>query len=308
VSFSENGIFSGTESFTTLQVEGFTARADSDTLVAYDDVGPSYFRTIGGHLLQGRDFEARDNETAPKVAVLNETMARFFFPEGGAIGHRVTADSLTSEVIGIVADVQGRDLRDPPVRRLYFPTLEMRHLPTTFKLEIRSSDDPAQLAEPVRRALQRADPSLVILSVDPLTDLVRESISQDRLVARVVTFFGLLALVLAALGLYGVMAYATIRRTSEFGLRMALGAVPGDVTRMVLLESIVLTVAGVVAGLPIALAAMRFLRGQLFGIGLLDLPSIALAIAVLSASAAIAGYFPAMRASRVPPMDALRTD
>jgi predicted permease len=308
VSFSENGIFSNTESGSTVQVEGFTARADTDTLVMYDDVGPNYFHAIGARLLRGRDFDARDNETGTKVAVLNETMARFFFPTGQALGRHVTMDSATYEIVGIVADVQEQGVREPPSRRLYLPMVQLRELPGGFRLEVRAAGDPARLILPIRHALHAADASLSGVSVDPLTDLIRDSISQDRLVAQVVSCFGILALVLAALGLYGVMAYATMRRTSEFGLRMALGAEPGDVSRMVLREAMLLTTGGVVIGLPIALAATRLLEGQLFGITLVDVPSIALAIIVLGASPAIAGYLPARRASRVAPLVALREE
>ncbi|HET7565939.1 MAG TPA: ABC transporter permease [Gemmatimonadaceae bacterium] len=308
VSLSENGIFSGTESGTTLQVEGFQARADSDTVVAYDDVAPNYFHAIGAHILRGRDFDARDNESGPKVAILNETMVRFFFPNGDAIGHHLTVDSATYEIVGVVADVQDHAIRKPPLRRLYMPMVQMQEVPSSFKMEIRSAGDPAKVVVPVRRALLGADPSLVVLSVDPLTDLIRDSISQDRLVAQVVMCFGVLALVLAALGLYGVMAYATVRRTSEFGLRMALGAEPGAVTRLVLREAMLLVAGGVLLGLPVALLATRLLAGQLFDIGLVDPPSIALAVAVLGASALLAGYLPARRAASVAPLVALRSE
>ena len=308
VSYSENGIFSGTESGTTLQVEGYTARADSDTLVAYDDVGPGYFATIGAHLLQGRDFEARDNETGPKVAVINRTAASFFFPDGNVIGRHLTTDSTAREIVGVVADVEEQGVREPPSRRVYFPMVQMSELPGRFKLEIRATGDPARLVVPVRRALQAADPSLVILSVDPLNDLIGDSISRDRMVAQVVTFFGALALVLAALGLYGVMAYATVRRTSEFGLRMALGAKPSDVTRLMLREALILTIGGVIIGLPVAVLATRLLESQLFEVAVLDIPSIVLAVVVLAISAAAAGLLPAMRASRVPPLEALRAE
>jgi ABC-type antimicrobial peptide transport system permease subunit len=160
----------------------------------------------------------------------------------------------------------------------------------------------------VRRALHAADATLTVLSADALDDLIRDSISQDRLVAQVVSFFGLLALVLAALGLYGVMAYATLRRTSEFGLRIALGARGGDVTRMVLREALLLVAAGALVGVPVALLATRLLRSQLFGIGLFDAPSVVLAIGVLGVSAAVAAWLPAMRAARVSPLEALRVE
>ncbi len=309
VTMSENGIFSGTESATTLQVEGYTARADADTLVSYDDVGPYYFHTIGAHLLAGRDFEPRDNEAGPKVAIINETMSRFFFPKGSAIGRTLTADSnSTFAIIGIVADVQAEAVRDKPVRRIYFPTVQMRSLPAQFNMEFRATGNPARLLAPIKKAMLGTDPSLVVLSIDPLTDLIRDSISQDRLVAQVVTFFSALALALAALGLYGVMAYATLRRTSEFGLRMALGAEPSDVSLMVLREAMMLVGSGIVIGTPIALAAMRLARNQLYGVGLIDPPSIGLAFVTLAASAALAGWLPARRAAKVGPLEALRTD
>ena len=202
----------------------------------------------------------------------------------------------------------GRTLREPDGPRLYYPVFQLEEAPAYFKLQVRATGNPSSLVQPVRQALLAADPSLVVLSVDPLTELIRDSISQDKLVAEVVTFFGALTLVLAALGLYGVMAYATLRRTSEFGLRMALGAEAGDVSRMVLREALLLTAAGVAVGLPLALVGTRLLREQLFGIGLLDWPSFALAITVLGVSAAIAGYLPALRASRVAPLDALRAE
>jgi predicted permease len=307
-SLSENGIFSGTESGTTLQVEGYTARVDSDTVVAYDDVGPGYFHAVGAHMLRGRDVETRDNETAPKVAVLNETMARFFFPQNDAVGHHVTADSSTWQIVGVVADAKESDVRAPPTRRIYFPTVQMRQPPGGFKIEVRTGGDPARLVVPLRQALTAADPALVVTDVEPLTDLILGSVGQDRLVASAVSFFGAVALVLSALGLYGVMAYGTSRRTTEFGLRMALGAEPRAVIRMVLGEAMVLAGAGIVIGLPVALAASQLMRGRLFRIGVFDPPSIGIAVIVLAISAAIAAYLPALRASSVTPLAAIRAN
>jgi predicted permease len=308
VSYSENGLFSGTESGTSLQVEGFTARQHADTVVAYDDVGPGYFHTIGAHLLMGRDFEPRDNEAGAKVAIVNQTMARFFFSGGRALGRHLATDSSSYEIVGVVADVEEQAVRNEPARRVYFPTVQLRELPTEFSLEVRATGDPAALVQPIRRALLAADPTLTGLEVDPLAALTRQSLGQDRMVAQVVSFFGVLALVLAALGLYAVMAHATLRRTTEFGLRMALGARPGDVTRMVLRESMLLVGGGVVLGVPAALASVRLIQGRLYGIGVFDPPSIAFAVLVLALSAAVAGYLPALRASRVTPLEAIRAD
>ncbi|MEJ7810731.1 MAG: ABC transporter permease [Gemmatimonadaceae bacterium] len=305
---SENGIFSGTESVTTLQIDGFTARTDDDTTANYDRVGPDYFRTIGARLLQGRDIRAGDDERAAKVAVVNATMAHFYWPDGSAVGRRVRIDSQTYDVVGVVADIRDHDLRDQPARRLYLSVFQTPDLPTQLTLELRAAGDPARLVVPARRALLAADASLLVTDDQPLTELMAQSVSRERLVSRVVTFFGALALALAALGLYGVMAYATLRRTSEFGLRMALGAEPRDVTRMVLGEAARLVAGGVLVGLPVALVATRLLRSQLFGVEAVDPPSIALALVVLGASAALAGYLPAARAARVGPLVALRAE
>ena len=302
---SENGIFSGTESGTNVRVEGFTAQTDADSNIAYDDVGPNYFHTIGAHIIEGRDFEARDNESGAKVAVLNQTAARFFFPHGSALGSHISTDSSTYEIVGVVSDVEEQNLRAEPSRRLYISAFQIAETPGKFNLEVRTSGDPARLGETVRRSLATVDPALS-MDVQPLTTLIEDSISQDKLVARVVSIFGILALALAALGLYGVMTYATTRRTSEFGLRMALGADPSNVLRLVLGEAMLLVAGGVMVGMPAALGAMQLVKHQLYEIGLLDWPSILVALIVLSASAALAGYVPARRAARVGPLVALR--
>jgi predicted permease len=308
VSYSENGIFSGTESGTTFNIDGYRVRADSDTVVAYDDVGPGYFRTTGAHLLRGRDFEPSDGAGGARVAVVNQTFARFYYGREDALGHHITMDSATYEIVGVVSDVQGQGLREPASRRLYVPVQQMSRLPGIVNFEVRTDGDPHRVVDAVRRALRAADPAIAVLSVDPLDDLVKDSIGQDRMVSQVVSLFGGLALVLAALGLYGVIAYATVRRTNEFGLRMALGADGRRVTRLVLSEAGSLLLVGLVVGIPAALAATRLLRDQLFGIGLVDLPSIAIAVAVLGGSALAAASLPALRAARVAPLEALRSD
>jgi len=318
-SLSENGIFSGTESGTTFSIDGYTASADSDTVAAYDDVGPGYFATIGAHIIRGRDIEARDNETAPKVLVVNQTMAHYYYPRGDAIGHHLTINGDAFEIVGVVGDIEEQNVRAPASRRMYLSTLQLGcapgvkngcGLPTQFYLEIRARPgiDPARLVEPVRLALKAADPSLPVLSVTPVNSNIEDSISTDILVAQVVSGFGVLALVLASLGLYGVMAYATVRRTAEFGLRMALGAQAPAMTRMVLRESMLLVAIGAVVGIPAALAAAPLLRAQLFGVKAFDPSSIAIAVAAMALTAGVAAALPAIRASRVSPMEALREE
>jgi predicted permease len=307
-SFSENGIFSGTESMTSLQIPGFVARTARDSSIKYDRVGPGYFDAIGARIVSGRDILPTDDEKAAPVAVVNSSMAAFYFPKGDALGRRITVDSVTYEIVGVVGDTRDHELRGETDRRLYLPVFQSGPLPTEFTFELRTNGDPAQLTTATRRELLGANPSVLILSSEPLKSLMRASIAQDRLVATVASFFGTLALALAALGLYGVMTYATLRRTSEFGLRMALGAEPRTVGRMVLREAMVLVAGGTVIGVPLALGATRFLRNQLFGVDLIDIPSILVALAVLAGSAAIAGLLPAARAARVGPLEALRTE
>jgi predicted permease len=308
-SFSENGIFSGSESQTNFHVEGFTARSESDSSVFFDRVGPAYVHAIGARLLEGRDIGPGDDERAPPVLLVNRSFADFYYAGGSAIGRYVRMDTVRYQVVGVIADTRDHSLRDAPERRVYLPLHQtFDNPPTFFTLELRTAGDPARLIAPVRDMIQAANASLRIVAADPLTDLMRQSISQDRLAARVASVFGMLALALAALGLYGVMTYATQRRTSEFGLRIALGAQPRGVRRMVLAEALILVVVGGLTGLPLALAATRLLQNQLFEVGTFDPASLAIALAVLAASAALAAYLPAARAARVGPLTAMRAE
>ncbi len=304
---SLDGVFSGTESRTSLRIPGYATRADSDASVTYDAVGPKYFRAIGARVLRGRDFEALDNETGAKVAILNETMARYYFPAGDALGKTIIRGDSTLTVVGIVHDVEGQDVRAKPVRRMYLSIYQLKRLPGDSYVEARTSGDPSKAVAAIREAILGANSTLTV-EAEPLNDLVRDSISQDRLVTQVVSFFGGLALFLAALGLYGVMTYGAQRRTGEFGLRMALGARAQDITSMVVREALALTVIGVVVGVPGGLAAAQLIRRQLFGVGAADPVAVMVAVIVLVVTGILASYLPAARASRVAPLEALRSD
>jgi predicted permease len=306
-SFSENGIFSGTESALSIKVPGGNLPADSTVNVKFDVVGPRYFETIGQQRLQGRELDARDNMDAARVIVINETMSRQLFPAGDAVGRIITRHDSALTVVGIVRDAEQQDVRAKPVPRMYIPALQRTARFGDFTLEVRTAGEPSALVKSVRDAVLEADRSLA-LTVDPLNSLVANSVSENRLVTRVVSFFGVVALVLAALGLYGVIAYTTARRTSEFGLRMALGANPSGVAGIVLREALALTVLGLIVGLPAGVAAARLIRGQLFGVGVVDPASLVLPVVVLVCVATVASYLPAIRAARVNPVDALRTE
>lgn len=308
VSFSENGIFSGTESQSTIAAEGFTPRASTDSLASYDQVGPHYAAAIGARLLQGRDLDATDNSPSAPVVLVNETLARFYFPGASAVGKWIRSDTTTMQIVGVIADVQDHDLRANPVRRYYAPYLAARDEPVAARFEIRTAGDPARVGPEVRHVVTGADAKLPIDGIDPLTRLLRQSVREERLLARLATGFGIGALLLAAIGLYGVMTYAVTRRTAEIGLRVALGARRTEVVSLVVRDAMRIVLLGFVVGLPVALGILRFLRAQLHGIDATDPVSLGFALAVLLVSALLAVMVPALRASRVSPIVALREE
>jgi predicted permease len=313
VTYSVNGIFSGTESNTSIQVPGFVARAPEDSLIAYDQVGPDYARSIGGRILQGRDFNKSEEARYPAgIAILNESASKFYFPNGNAVGQFVRFNDTTAmQIVGVMADTRDHELAGDPGRRIYFPYLNTDTALTTagaLRLEVLTHGEPSALVQQIRKAVVAVDGSLPIDGVDPLRVLMKQSISEERLVARLATWFGGLALLLAGIGLYGVMTYAITRRTGEIGLRAALGANRADVVRMVLFDALRLVGAGMVVGLALALSSTRLLLAQLHGVSAVDPMSIGAAIVVLAISAVIAVLIPALRASRVSPIVALRAE
>jgi len=310
VTYSENGIFSGSESALTFRIPGFVASTASDSVAYYDQVGPGYFEAIGGRVLQGREFTAQDHAGSVPVALINETMGRFYYGDASPIGKTIYFDDTTTvEVVGVVADVKDHALDGDPVRRFYLPFLQsVLGAPSALRFEVRAGNDPAQLTGPIRDAITAAAPSLGIDGIDPLTELMRRSIREERLVTKLATGFGVLSLLLSAIGLYGVMMYAITRRTAEIGLRMALGARRADMIRMVLGDALGVVAVGLVLGLPLALGTTRILRHQLSGVSAIDAVSFSVALTVLALSAAAAALVPALRAARVAPVVALRAE
>jgi predicted permease len=306
--FADHGLFSGGASGYYVDVSGFVPQADSERQVSLDRVGPNFFHAIGARLIRGRDIELRDLETGPPATVINETMAKRYFGARDPLGATVTVDSVRYTIVGVVRDFQSSNVRGRPRREMYL-VYNNPHVGESgqAKLAVHVRGDPSRLVEPIRRAIESVDRTLPTF-VNPVNALVRGTVSQDVLLVQVTTFFCVVTLVLAALGLYGVTAYSTSQRTSEFGLREALGAEPGDVTRMVLGEAVRVALIGVVIGVPAGLAATRLIRAQLFGVGTIDLPSLSIATVVLVATAVVASYLPARRAARVGPLEALRLE
>ena len=306
--FADHGLFSGGASGYHVDVSGFVPHADSERVVSLDRVGPNFFHAIGAHLIRGRDIEPRDFLTGSPAVVINETMAEQYFGARDPLGHTATIDSVHYTIVGVVRDFQSSDVRRKPHREMYI----MFNDPTMgetgqAKLVVHVRGDPSRFVRPIRRAIEGVDPTLPNF-VTPVNDLVRETVSKDVLLVQVTMFFCVATLVLAALGLYGVTAYSTSQRTSEFGLRAALGARPGDVTRMVLREAVRVAILGVLIGVPAGLVATRLIRAQLFGVGTIDVPSLGIAIVALVATAVVASYLPARRAAKVGPLEALRLE
>jgi predicted permease len=312
VAFSENGIFSGTDWHTEIAIPGFAPRARDDSVIATDNVGPGYVRGIGGRLLAGRDIAPTDEGHPVRVAVVNQSFANFYFRGENAVGKSfLIEDSIAIAIVGVMADTRDHDLEKRPDRRAYFPYVPTDTVvsnPTSLRFAVRTSGDPRGMVEQVRKIVVEIDPLLPIDGIDPLPALMRQSIREERLVAYLATAFGLLALLLASLGLYGIMTYAVKRRTAEIGLRSALGAQRNDVLRLVLSDALGVVLGGMVVGVPLALASARLLGAQLHGVGSVDPISIGLALLVLVVSALAAALLPALSASRVSPLVALRAD
>ena len=315
VTFSENGLFSGTENGTNIEVPGFTPRDVSDTSAAYDNVGPGYAHTLGARLLDGRDILPSDEGRPPRIALVNQAFAKFYYPGQRALGKyfRVN-DSIAVQIVGVIGDIRDHDLTGDIQRRFYQPFVHtdtqpgQLYQPYTMRLEIKAAGDPVPLIQPIRKAVRAVDSRLPINGIDPLVELMSQSITQQRVLTQLASAFGVLALVLAAVGLYGVMSYAISRRTSEIGLRVALGAERGRILRMVLRDALRLVTMGLVIGIPLALAGTRLLQAQLHGVRPDDPYSIGTAVVVLLAAAIVAALLPAMRAANVAPIVALHAE
>jgi predicted permease len=280
----------------------------------FDHVSPGYFETVGMRLVAGRAIEARDTPASPPVAVINETMARRFFPSGQAIGRHVTlglsnvkdTPDQPIEIVGIVADAKYNNLRREP-RPMFWVSLQ-QFARSLRAVELRTTLPASALAAPVRQALMQTTPDTMIRRVTTLEAQIDTTLAPERIVTGLCAFFGVLALLLASIGLYGVLAYSVSQRTHEIGIRMALGASRGTVLGMVLRQSLIVVIAGIVLGVPLAWLATRALAGFLYGLSPTDPTTIALAMLTLLAVAALAAWLPARRATQVDPMIALRYD
>jgi predicted permease len=279
----------------------------SDSVVSANVVSQSYLKTMGIPLMRGRDFAASDTEGRPNVVIVNEAFERRHFEGQDALGRRISFGQASGpwfEIVGVARDSKYTTLGEAPTAHVYVPLAQNHE--TGMTMHVRAAGDPAGIAASVRRELQTIDRNVPVASARPMTELLSSSLYGARMGAVLLGAFGLLALLLAGVGLYGVMSYTVARRTREIGIRMALGARSGDVLGMVMREALALVAAGVALGLVASFALTRLLASFLYGVGTTDAATFAGVPLVLAAVALVAGYLPARRAMKVDPMVALR--
>jgi predicted permease len=318
VSLSENGLFDDTEWSTSIDVPGSPPRSSpDDSLAGTDAVGAGYAHAIGARILAGRDLTSQDETGNATSILVNASFATFYFPGRSAVGRTVRFGPHTNlQIIGVVGDVRGQSLDAPEghhARRIYYPYLhgdDTTRLgqPSELRLLVRTRGDPALLAASVRRVITTVDPSLPIANIDPLPSLVRASVHEQQLVMQITLAISVVAVVLAAIGLFGVMSYSVARRTNEIGVRVTLGARGLDIGRMIVGEALRPVSIGVAIGIPIVLATTRLLQSRLGALASSDPLPVAMAVGSLAICGAAAALIPARRASQIEPVEALKQE
>jgi predicted permease len=290
--------------------DGHRFRPNEGPRAYFHIVGPRFFDTTGIKLLDGRDFTERDDAAAPRVAIINKTMAQHFFGNSSPLGRHVWANYGNNpplEVIGVVADAKSFSPRESRHMSFYTPVRQQNSLRLlSMCMVVRTAGLPAAVATGVRAELRRIEPQLPVWKIDTVDQQLDDILFQDRLLASLSLCFGMAAILLACVGLYGVMSYTVAQRTNEIGIRVALGAHRPHVLGMVLRESVVLALAGILFGVPAALAAARVVENRLFRVGPGDPMTIGAAALLVIVVAAVAGMEPALQASRVDPIEALK--
>ncbi len=311
VTYSANGLFSGSESGDKISVEGYKSSKPRDLHARFDRVGPGYFAAVGIPILLGRDIGPQDVESGEPICVVNEGFAKFYFGGRNPIGKHVTDEfpdsRKTFTIAGVARDARDHSLRGEIFRRFYLSGMQsLGGFPSDMNYEIRTFAEPGAVIEAARKTILSFNPALPVGRVQPFVEMLDDNLRQERIIAQLSTVFGGVALLLAAIGLYGVLSYAVAQRTNEIGIRMALGAERSRVVRMILRETGVLIAIGIAAGVPASLACARLIQSKLFGLKPADPATLSVALGIMIVVAALSGYLPARRASRVDPLVALR--
>jgi putative ABC transport system permease protein len=308
---------SNSDSGTNVTVEGYTAADGEDTDSDFNSVGAGYFRTLGTRVLAGREFDEHDVVGSEKVAIVNQAFVKRFISSQNRsrnpVGMKMTrggGKNLDLQIVGVVQDLQNMSLRESVKPGFYLPYAQSKVGATNFKASfiVRTKGDPAAMTSVARNIVSQLDRSLPLFDVETMPARLDDSIYTDRLLAALTTAFGTLAMLLTAVGLYGVIAYVVSRRTAEIGIRMALGATQVNVVSLVLREVGLLAIFGVIGGLVLSYSATQAIQSQLFGVKGIDPFILAGTILVLGLVSLLAGAIPAMRAARIQPLAALRHD
>ena len=309
-SLSSGSPISGGWDEEVVRVEGYEPRPDEDLAPNAAIITPSYFSSLGIPFVAGRDFAESDTASRPRVAIINERMAKYFFGSQNPIGKKFSQDDdpkkpLDIEIIGVVKDAKYVKLAEEP-RRHFYTAMAQEPLLFDMTLHVRTTGDPASLKEMVSAQVRELDPNLPIYGASTLEIQVDQSLAQERLVAWMASLFGVLATLMASLGLYGVIAFTVARRTREIGIRIALGAQRKNILGAVLRHMLIVVGAGLLAGAVAAIAASRLLASMLYQVYGADLFAYGGATVLLLAVAGVAAYFPAQRAAQIDPVEALR--
>jgi predicted permease len=290
-------------------IEGYVPRENEEVVIAYSTVGARYFEAMGIAVRQGREYNDTDTAESPRTVVINESMAKRYWPQGNALGSRIQMSQNTHEVIGIVADSKYSSINERPLAQLFYPMA--RNEVSTLRMFVRTNGDPAPLVADVRNAIRGLDPALPVYDARTVTEHMQVAVFAQRMAANLLGAMGVLALLLASIGLYGVMSYAVSQRTQEMGIRLALGASPSALLAMIVRQGMTLTTVGLVIGLALALGAFGSIgavRTLLPGISPLDPLTFVAVPVVLGLIALLATWVPARRAGKVDPIVALRVD
>ena len=305
-SLSTDSPISGSWDRLGLVVEGYQAAEGERVNAQWSLVSTDYFRSLGITLVAGRDFTDQDTAGAPKVTIINEKLARKYFGDSNPIGKKIgTEDVPDTVIVGVVKDAQYLNLREPAARHFYAPIAQQPRL-FDLTMHVKTVGEPTALVEQVRGQVLNLDPHLPIYGVTTLSAQIDDSLAQERLLTWLCTAFGLLATLLTALGLYGVLAFSVAQRTREIGIRVALGAQARDVFRLIIGQGMLLISAGVLLGLAASFASTRFIGSLLFGITPTNASTFVLVSVGLALLALLACYLPARRATKVNPLEALR--
>jgi putative ABC transport system permease protein len=307
--YSRMGLLSDSSAGSNITVAGYREKEGEDMNPNMDNVSPGYFSALGIPLLAGREFTASDGKGAPKVAIVNEKFQRYFFGNESAVGRWFgfgggNGTKLDIQIVGVAKDGKYAKVRQTTPRFIYLPYMQDEAFGGTFY--IRTSQDPALAAGAARREVQRLDPNLPVTNLASMDQLIDDNIWLDRMVAALSMGFGLLATLLAAIGLYGVLAFMVSRRTREIGIRLAVGASQSTILRLVMTEVSLVAGAGILVAIPVSLALTRYVKSQLFGLSSTDPWTFVGAALFLGLVGLVAAYFPARRAMRIDPVRALR--